>query len=207
MEKKSRSIQTLLFFLLCFVDFSFSNTARISDYHIKVPKFTASPKIDGIIDEEIWNQAAVLDSFTQYEPQESKQPSERTVAFIGNDEKHLYIAVCCYDSNPRAVRACLAQRDKAKGDGGVTIYLDTFNDKKRAFAFQVNPCGVQSDGIYMETHRRGRGGNIGEIESDKIDRNWDAFFLTDAEIHDEDSVLSSYKLNKSNWLGSSAIDS
>lgn len=43
----------------------------------------------------------------------------------------------CFDSNPKAIRACLSQRDEVYGDDEVTICLDTFNDKKKAFAFQV----------------------------------------------------------------------
>ena len=34
------------------------------------------------------------------------------------------------------------------------IILDTFNDERRAFAFQVNPFGVQMDGIYDDVNQR-----------------------------------------------------
>jgi hypothetical protein len=41
----------------------------------------------------------------------------------------------------------------------------------------VNPCGVQTDGVYTEVRRRGRGrgGFFG------FDRNWDTFFLSNAK--------------------------
>ncbi len=41
---------------------------------------------------------------------------------------------------------------------------------------------MQSDGIYLETQRRGRGRGGGP---DRIDKNWDTFFLTDAYIDEE----------------------
>jgi hypothetical protein len=69
------------------------------------------------------------------------------------------------------------------GDDVITIYLDTFNDKKRAFVFQVNPCGVQQDGIYTETRRRGRGGGSGGFFG--FDKSYDIFFLTDASIDEK----------------------
>ncbi len=150
------------------------------DYNILASRFSSPPKIDGAIDNPIWKQGVVLDSFTQYEPQEGAIPTEKTVAYIGYDDKNLYIAVKAYDSNPNAVRACLAQRDKVTGDDGITVYLDTFNDKKRAFVFQVNPCGVQVDGIYTEERRRGRGGGFFGF-----DRNFDTFFLSNASIDEE----------------------
>ena len=148
------------------------------NFHVRAPRFTATPKIDGILENPLWEEGTVIDSFTQYEPQEGSEPTEKTVAYIGHDDKNLYIAVRAYDSDPKAVRACLTQRDQVMGDDVITIYLDTFNDKKRAFVFQVNPCGVQQDGIYTEVRRRGRGrgGFFG------FDRNFDTFFLTDAKI-------------------------
>ncbi len=149
-------------------------------YSVKVPEFTKSPKIDGYLENPLWKNGVILDVFTQYEPQEGALPTEKTIAYIGHDKKHLYIAVRCFDSNPKAIRACLTERDSVFGDDDVTIYLDTFNDKKRAFVFQVNPCGIQVDGIYTEVRRRGRGrgGFFG------FDRNWDTFFLSNAKRDD-----------------------
>ena len=151
------------------------------NYHIKAALFSSPPKIDGILDEPFWLNAAVLDSFSQYEPLEGGDPSEKTVAYIGYDTKNLYIGVKCYDSEPKAIRACLTKRDEVTGDDGITVFLDTFNDKKRAFAFQVNPCGVQVDGIYTENRRRGRGrGGFFDF-----DRNWDTYLITDAQQDEE----------------------
>jgi len=158
--------------------FSFSQEDK-DNYHVKIPEFTSPPKIDGKLENPLWEKGAVLDAFTQFEPQEGASPSEKTVAYMGFDKDNLYIAIRCLDSNPESIRACLTKRDKVEGDDEVTIYLDTFNDKKRAFVFQVNPCGIQTDGIYTETRRRGRGrGFFG------FDRNWDTFFLSDAHIDD-----------------------
>ncbi len=178
--------------LLCFqmlssntVDsYIYSHSADPAAYRIVVPPFEDPPNIDGKLDDPFWENAAILESFTQYEPVEGSEPSERTVAYIGYDKNNLYIAVHCYDSNPKAVRACLTQRDQVTGDDEITVYLDTFNDKKRAFAFLVNPCGVQSDGVYVESSgvRRGRGRGGG---FDRIDKTWDTYFMTDANMDDE----------------------
>lgn len=150
------------------------------NYLIRAAKFSSAPKIDGTLDNPVWKEGVVLDTFTQYEPQEGAEPTEKTAAYIGYDNKNLYIAVRAYDSNPKAIRACLTQRDKVMGDDGITVYLDTFNDKKRAFVFQVNPCGVQVDGIYTEERRRGSGrGFFG------FDRSFDTFFLSNAHIDEE----------------------
>ncbi len=169
---------SLFIFLFCSL-LALASFARENEdnYTIKIPEFTDSPKIDGSLENSIWEKSAIIRTFTQYEPQEGAAPSEKTVVYIGYNKKNLYIAVRCYDSNPKGIRACLTQRDSIQGDDDVTIYLDTFNDKKRAFVFQVNPCGIQADGIYTEVRRRGRGrgGFFG------YDRNWDTFFLSNAK--------------------------
>ncbi|MBN1224031.1 MAG: carbohydrate binding family 9 domain-containing protein, partial [Candidatus Aminicenantes bacterium] len=154
-------------------------------YTLSIPEFNKPPKIDGRLDNLLWMQGAVIDKFTQYEPVEGKEPSERTVAYIGYDKDNLYIAIHCFDSNPKAVRACLTQRDKVENDDEVSVYLDTFNDKKRAFVFQVNACGVQTDGMYIESRRRRRG----DGGPDRIDKTWDTFFITNAYLNEEGYII------------------
>lgn len=170
-----------LLFLLCWIQ-ALSMGEGNGRYLVRAVEFPEPPRIDGSLDDPFWESAAVLEGFTQYEPREGSDPTEKTVARVGFDNQNLYIAIRCYDSNPQAVRACLTQRDKVMGDDEVVVYLDTFNDKKRAFAFLVNPCGVQSDGIYNESQRRRPGSRT---SFDRIDRNWDTFFLSDARIDDE----------------------
>jgi len=154
-------------------------------YYVKVPQLEEPPKIDGQLDNPIWEKGVILDKFTQYEPEEGASPSEKTIVYLGYDRHNLYIAVRCYDSHPQAIRASLTKRDEVRGDDIISIYLDTFNDKKRAFVFQVNPRGVQVDGIYTETRRRGRG----MMGFDRVDRNWDTFFLSAGTIDDEGYVV------------------
>ncbi len=180
--KINKNIKNLFaFILVTFITCTGIVRGNNTNYSIKATRFFSPPKIDGKLDEPFWLSAAVLDSFTQYEPQEGGEPSEKTIAYIGYDSKNLYIGVKCYDSEPKAIRASLTKRDEVFGDDGITIFLDTYNDKKRAFAFQVNPCGVQVDGIYTENRRRGRGrGGFFDF-----DRNWDTYIITDAHIDDE----------------------
>ena len=53
-------------------------------------------------------------------------------------------------SDPSSVRATLSKRDNIGNDDRVTVYLDTFNDRRRAFFFGANPLGVQVDGVRTE---------------------------------------------------------
>jgi hypothetical protein len=145
-------------------------------YEISIPEFTSAPKIDGVLDDPFWKTGTLIEEFTQFEPLEGGSPSEKTQAWLGHDKDFLYIALRCFDSDPKAIRACLTPRDKAQADDGITLYLDTFNDKKRAFVFQINPCGIQTDGVLTE------GGGRRRMGWERFDRNWDTFFLADARM-------------------------
>ena len=50
--------------------------------------------------------------------------------------------------------AVYEDRDSGWNGDYMGIMLDTFNDEKRAFSFQVNPFGVQMDGIYDDVNQR-----------------------------------------------------
>lgn len=167
-----------LFMLAAFLPgWIFADSNGGDPYEVTVPHLPRSPKIDGKLENPLWQKAAILSTFTQYEPREGAKPSEKTVAYVGFDKKNLYIAVRCDDSDPGAIRSSLTQRDKVYGDDSITVYLDTFNDKKRAFAFEINPCGVQTDGIYTEIRRRRRG-----MGFNRIDKNWDTYFMANARM-------------------------
>ncbi len=116
---------------------------------IRVPRFDKPPVIDGKLDDEVWTHAAVFKDFIQISPGDNIAPSRPAVMMIGYDAKQLYFAFHCYDE-PGNVRATVAQRDGVFGEDNVRVFLDTFNDQRRAYVLGWNALGVQQDGIYTE---------------------------------------------------------
>jgi hypothetical protein len=111
--------------------------------------------IDGRLDEAAWVDAPVLTGFTQYEPVEGIPASQRTEVRVLMADDAVLFGIRAYDTGGEEIRATLSRRDGFGGsDDWVRVILDTFNDQRRAFVFQVNPLGVQADGIWVE----GRGG-------------------------------------------------
>ena len=105
--------------------------------------------IDGKLDDEVWKQAAVLKDFHQISPGDNIAPSGATETFIGYDSKFLYLAFHCYD-DPTKVRGTVAKRDNIFDEDNVRVFLDTFNDQRRAYVLGWNPLGIQQDGIMTE---------------------------------------------------------
>ncbi|HEU4713116.1 MAG TPA: DUF5916 domain-containing protein [Pyrinomonadaceae bacterium] len=116
---------------------------------VVLPKFDKPPVIDGKLDDEVWQNAAVLKDFYQIQPGDNVPPSRPTEVLIGFDPKFLYIAFKATDE-PDKVRATVAKRDNIFQDDYVGFFLDTFNDKRKAFEVFFNPLGIQGDGIITE---------------------------------------------------------
>jgi Domain of unknown function (DUF5916)/Carbohydrate family 9 binding domain-like len=114
-----------------------------------VPRFEHPPVIDGKLDEDIWNKAVVLRDFQQFQPGDNIAPTKPTEVRIGYDAKFIYFAFHCYD-DPQKVRATVARRDDIFSEDNVLIFLDTFNDKRKAYMLSFNPFGIQADGVYTE---------------------------------------------------------
>src|SRR6185369_5528493 len=107
-------------------------------------------RIDGILDEGAWAQAALLTGFSQFSPQDGIPPADSTQVLIWYSPTALYVGVRAFERHA-AVHATLADRDKISADDNVQILLGTFHDRRQAYVFAVNPFGVQMDGTIVET--------------------------------------------------------
>ena len=48
---------------------------RIADKSITIPQIDAAPKLDGVLDEDIWDQALLVDDLHQVDPIEYATPT------------------------------------------------------------------------------------------------------------------------------------
>lgn len=116
---------------------------------VSVSFFDSPPTIDGVLDEEVWQTAAVFNDFYQTQPGDNVSPTFPTVAYIGYDAKTLYLGIKATDTSGN-IRATIPRRDDVIADDHVIFYLDTFNDQQRAYIFTFSPVGVQQDGLFNE---------------------------------------------------------
>jgi hypothetical protein len=116
---------------------------------VNVPRFEQPPVIDARLDEAVWQKTAVLKDFLQTQPGDNIKASHPTEVRIGYDAKFLYIGISAFDESGQ-VRATVAKRDELAGNDYVNVWLDTFNDRRRAYVLLFNPFGVQADGVFTE---------------------------------------------------------
>ena len=114
-----------------------------------IPKTVSAITIDGVPNEEAWKTAAVFKDFYQTGPGYNTEPSKPTEVLVMYDEHNLYIAFKCWDEKDK-IRATVAKRDDVFGEDNVRMWLDTYDDQRRAYVLGFNPLGIQQDGIYTE---------------------------------------------------------
>jgi hypothetical protein len=130
---------------------------------VGVPRVETEIVVDGVLDEPAWAEAARLGGFSQYEPIDGRPAEERTEVLVWYSPTAIHFGIIAHDRQPGSVRATQADRDNIGDDDHVLLYLDTFNDRRRAYFFGVNPLGVQQDGVRAEgagSAGRAFGGNI-----------------------------------------------
>ena len=130
-----------------------------SETEVAVPRLDQSADIDGSLDEAVWARAAVLTGFSQYEPVDQRPAVDTTQVLVWYSPTGIYFGIKAFDASG-SVNATLADRDKIDGDDHVQLLLDTFDDRRQALFFGVNPLGIQQDGNRTEGEQGsvGRGG-------------------------------------------------
>jgi Domain of unknown function (DUF5916)/Carbohydrate family 9 binding domain-like len=140
---------------------------------VTIPRLARGPVLEDFLSMrpigQIAQQMAKVTGFVQRNPHDGEKVSQPTVAYLGYDQKNLYVVFVCYD-DPTKVRARMSPREDVYDDDQVEVMLDTFHDRRRAYAFQTTPLGVQWDAIWTEATRQEVGGNF----DTSFDTVWDS---------------------------------
>jgi hypothetical protein len=151
---------------------------RVERPHYQIPRTTSEIVVDGHLDEAAWEDALVITLDYEVMPGENVPPPVATECRLTYDDRHLYFGCVAHDPDPGAIRAHLTDRDRAFNDDFVGVFLDTFDDERRAYELFVNPLGVQMDLIRNDT-------GSGPEE----DASWDAIWASAGRITEEGYVV------------------
>ncbi len=152
------------------------------------------PEIDGILDDEVWNEVEWSGDFVEFEPNENTAPEHQSQFKIIYDDKFLYVAFRAFDSEPEKIVQRLSRRDGFVGDRA-NILFDSYNDQRTGFMFTVTAAGVKGDEIVTRN-------------GDNFDDSWNPIWYTNAVVDDKGwtaemkipfSQLRFGKGNQQNW--------
>jgi Domain of unknown function (DUF5916)/Carbohydrate family 9 binding domain-like len=152
---------------------------------LTIPRLQRPPALEDFLSMrpqgEIALQMAKVTGFTQRNPHDGEMVSEPTEVYLGYDQQNLYAVFICFD-DPRQVRARMSRREDIYDDDQVEIILDTFHDRRRAYAFQTTPLGVQWDAIWTEASRD-------EETSGHFDTSFDTVWDSRGKVTDRGFVV------------------
>jgi hypothetical protein len=105
-----------------------------------------APKIDGILEDEVWKNIPASTDFIQWDPDYKAPSSQKTEVKIIYDDDAIYIGAFMYDTHPDSILHELGNRD----DQGLNsdyffVGIDTYNKHIDAYYFGVSASGVQMD--------------------------------------------------------------
>ncbi|WP_281616311.1 DUF5916 domain-containing protein [Flammeovirga sp. SubArs3] len=151
-----------------------------------------APKIDGILDDEVWsdplnmtNLTASLNGhylnndeadkyiyegyFTQNWPNNNQPSRQKTRLQVAYDDYAIYVSAQLYDTAPDSVRTNLGGRDSGSGAAdSFIVSFDTYNKQQDCFEFEVTAAGVQSDRMRGMS---GWDGNWNEVWQSAVQKN------------------------------------
>jgi len=119
-------------------------------------------RLDGVLDDEVWQRARAVTDFVQAEPLEGQPTTERTEVRMAFDGDNLYIAAYLYDAEPDALVVTDIKKDFDEMEqDAFSVILDTFRDRRNGYVFMTNPEGARAD---QQITNEGR----------EINASWDA---------------------------------
>ncbi len=128
-----------------------SGVLGVEEYKINAIFTEEIIKIDGEMNEEIWQKTDVADNFFQNFPYDTSFALAQTEVKMVYNTQYLYVIAKCYNRNPEIPYISQSLRRDYDGgnNDGFVVFFDPFKDKTNGFAFGITPFGVQREGLVV----------------------------------------------------------
>jgi len=168
-----------IFIVLCFLIFAQSVFTQVTDSifrkKINISKVTESPRIDGVLDDIAWKNAAIAANFVERTPVNGRPEPDhlKTEVKIVYDNLGIYFGATMYDPEPHKIPREFTERDQIGNHDFFFISLNGYNDNQQSFQFAVTTAGVQFDA---------------KMINDKEDTSWNAVWYSAVSINHDSWV-------------------
>ncbi|NJW53119.1 DUF5916 domain-containing protein [Salinimicrobium oceani] len=152
---------------------SFAVSAQTNDTiprkKITINRIAEAPKIDGVLDEAIWQDAATATNFVERMPVNGRAipDSLATDVKIVYDDLGIYFGAVLNDPSPNKIMKELTERDDIGASDFFFILLNGYNDRQQSMQFIVTSAGVQYDA---------------KMTNGMEDSSWNAVWYSDVNI-------------------------
>lgn len=143
---------------------------------LNIKRTDNAPKIDGVLNDKVWETAEIATNFTQFRPEMGVLPKahQKTIVKMAYDDDAIYVAAYLYDK-PEDIQKQLTSRDNFGQSDFFGIILNPNNDAQNDIEFFVFSSGTQADAIANP--------NIGE------DFGWSAVWDSAVKIVDDGWII------------------
>jgi hypothetical protein len=131
--------------------------------------------IDGHLTEPLYTSSPPIGGFLQQEPNEGEPVTEKTEVWLFYDERNIYVAARCEDSQPERQVANEMRRDGqgVNDNESFAVTLDTFHDRRNAFLFQVSLAGGLFDAYITDERDMNRDWNtVWDARTARFEGGW-----------------------------------
>jgi len=171
MRKYLLTIGIVLCGFLLFANNGGGNEDRQQEYQLKINKTEEKIKLDGQLNEAVWQNAQAVSDFWLSFPVDDKKADLSTSMKVTYDDNFIYIAAEMNDPNGTIIQTLKRDVNFWSGDN-IVVVLDPVNQKSNGFMFGVNPYGVQMEGLLTgDTGSRGSRPGSGAMNDD-WDNKW-----------------------------------
>ncbi len=159
-------------FVFYFLIISNQVLAQLPGLNIK--RATSAITIDGNMDEAAWQEADAAGHFKQLFPFDSSYAKAPTEIRMTYDDHFIYIYGVMHNLGARKYVTPSLKRDyRGPGIDGLSITIDTYQDRTNGFLFGVNAYGVQREGLIA---------NGGSNGGDDLNLSWDNKWFSETKM-------------------------
>jgi hypothetical protein len=141
---------------------------------LTIERTTTPPKIDGVLDDSIWQTAEEANDFIQFRPEMgiTLEPFQNTMVKMSYDDQAIYVAAYLKDK-PENIKKQFNQRDNFGQQDFFGVVLNPNNDAQNDTEFFVFPSGNQADAISSPSNGEDFGWNaVWESAVNIVDDGW-----------------------------------
>jgi len=133
---------TLLFILCAFASFAQDRKT------LNIARTTKAPKIDGVLDDSIWQNAEIATNFIQFRPEMGVvlEGHQKTTVQMTYDDQAIYLAAYLKD-RPEDIQRQFTSRDNFGQSDFFGLVLNPNNDAQNDTEFFVFSSGTQADAV------------------------------------------------------------
>ena len=131
--------------------------------------------LDGRLDERVYTAVPSASAFVQQEPHEGELATEQTEVWVFFDDRNVYVAARCWDSQPDRIVANEMRRDSRNiwfGDH-FAVSLDPYYSRRSGVFFQTNVLGGIRDGLVNDETKVNYDWNtVWDVKSRRFSDGW-----------------------------------